>query len=100
MKREYGEIPSLECRRESNEQVDRNKRYRQILECLEIRDMTAREVASMMCLKGYTQSAERNWSAPRLTELCEKGLVEQKGKVICPFSHKTVTLYGLVTRES
>lgn len=99
MKREYGEIPSLECRRDSNEQVDRNKRYRQILECLEIRDMTAREVASMMCLKGYIPTAERNFTSPRLNELCAKGLVEQKGKVICASTKRTVTLFGL-TRES
>lgn len=99
MKREYGEIPSLDCRRESNEQVDRNKRYRQILECLEIRDMTAREVASMMCLKGYIPTAERNYASPRLFELCAKGLVEQKGKVICTSTKRSVTLFGL-TRES
>lgn len=100
MERNYGEIPSLECRRDSHDTVDRQKRYRQILECLEVRDMTAREVASMMRLKGYTNTDERNISAPRLHELCERGVVEQKGKRKCMTTGKTVTVYGLTKRDS
>ena len=100
MERSYGTIPSLECRHDSNEVVDRQKRYRQIIECLtEFGDMSAREIASAMCLKGYTPTAERNYSSPRLNELCEKGIVEQKGKKRCNISGKTVTVYGLTDKE-
>lgn len=99
MERNYGEIPSLECRRDSHDTVDKNKRYRQIIEVLtEFGDLTAREVASALMLKGYSNTDERNVSHPRLTELCEKGIVEQKGKAVCKITGKTVTVYGL-TKE-
>ena len=99
MERNYGEIPSLECRRDSHDTVDKNKRYRQIIEVLtEFGDLTARKVASALMLKGYSNTDERNVSAPRLTELCEKGIVEQKGKAVCKITGKTVTVYGL-TKE-
>lgn len=99
MERNYGEIPSLECRRDSHYTVDKNKRYRQIIEVLtEFGYMTAREVASALMLKGYSNTDERNVSAPRLTELCEKGIVEQKGTAVCKITGKTVTVYGL-TKE-
>ena len=100
MERSYGEIPSLECRHDSNETVDRNKRYRQIIECLEeVGDMSAREVASLMCLKGYTPTPERNYASPRLFELCEMGVVEQKGKKKCKITNRCVTVFGLRTKE-
>lgn len=99
-KRGFGEMPSRECRRDSHDTVDKQKRYNQIIECLkEAGDMSAREIASLMCLKGYTPTAERNHSAPRLTELCELGVVEQKGKKKCKVSGKSVTVYGLLTKE-
>lgn len=95
-KRSYGEVPTIECRRESNETVDRQKRYRQIIECLtEIPEMTARELASYMCLKGYIPTAERNYVHPRLNELCQRGVVEQLGKKVCKVTGKNVTVYGL-----
>ena len=101
--RRYGEIPTLECRRESNEIVDRQMRYKQIIECLkEVPDMTAREVASLMCLKGYCTSPERNVSHPRLNELCIRGIVTQSGKKICKTTGRRVTTYRLtdwMTRE-
>ena len=94
--REYGEIPSVECRREANELVPRQIRYKQILECLtEVPEMSAREIASMMCLKGYIPSPERNYSAPRINELCERGLVEQVGKKRCSSTGRTVTMFAL-----
>lgn len=100
MEREYGTIPTLECRHDSNEQVDRNTRYRQIVEILEeFGDLSAREIASAMCLKGYAPTAERNWSAPRLTEMCEIGMVEQKGKKKCGVTKRSVSVYGLTPKS-
>lgn len=101
MERNYGEIPSLECRRDSHDTVDKQKRYRQIIEVLtEFGELTAREVASALMLKGYSNTDERNVSAPRLTEMCELGIVEQRGKKRCTVTGKNVTLYGLVTKQS
>lgn len=100
MTRNYGEIPSLECRRDSHDTVDKQKRYRQIIEVLtEFGELTAREVASALMLKGYSNTDERNVSAPRLTEMCELGIVEQRGKKKCTVTGKNVTLYGL-TKQS
>lgn len=94
--RRYGEDPRLETRAEANETVDRQKRYRQILDCLEERGAsTAKQVAVWMCLSGYIPTSERNYTAPRLTEMCEKGMVEPIGKTRCAYTGKTVTVYDL-----
>lgn len=94
--RRYGEDPRLETREEANKAVDRQKRYRQILDCLEERGAsTAKQVAVWMCLSGYIPTSERNFTAPRLTEMCEKGMVEPVGKTRCIYTGKTVTVYDL-----
>lgn len=97
--RRYGEDPRLEAREEANKAVDRQKRYKQILDCLNERGpSTAKEIAVWICLTGQATTSDRNLSAPRLTELCEKGKVEPIGKTKCRYTGKTVTVYGL--RES
>lgn len=84
---------TLETRHESNETVDKQKRYMQILEILGNKEMTAKEIAVEMCNKGYVPTPERNFSAPRLTELSIKGIVEPIGKRKCEYTGKTVALY-------
>ena len=97
--RRYGEDPRKEASAEANETVDRQKRYKQILDCLNERGpSTAKEIAVWICLTGQATTSDRNLSAPRLTELCEKGKVEPIGKTKCRYTGKTVTVYGL--RES
>lgn len=94
--RRYGEDPRKEARAEANETVDRQKRYSQIIECLAERGpSTAKQVAVWMCLSGLIPTSDRNFSSPRLTELCDKGLVEPVGKTRCTYTGKTVTVYGL-----
>lgn len=95
--RMYGQDITLETRAESHEKVDKAKRYRQIKSVLKSRKkgLTAKEIAVIMCKKGYIPTAERNFSAPRLTELCEKGVVEPIGKTICQYTGKKVTVYQL-----
>lgn len=94
--RRPGEDPRIETRAEANESVDREKRYSQILECLAERGpSTAKQAAVWMCLSGLIPTSERNYTAPRLTELCRLGLVEPMGKVKDAFSHKKVTVYRL-----
>lgn len=99
IKRKPGEDPRLETRAEANESVDREKRYQQILECLQERGpSTAKQAAVWMCMSGLIPTSERNYTAPRLTEMCQKGMVEPIGKTRCVFTGKKVTVYGLVER--
>ena len=94
--RRYGEDPRKDTRADANVSVDRQKRYAQILNCLEERGAsTAKEIAVWMCLTGLTTTSDRNLAAPRLTELCEQGKVEPLGKTKCIYTGKTVTVYGL-----
>lgn len=97
IKRRYTEIPTLETRSESNESVDRQRRYHQIVRVLKQygRGMTAKEIAVSMCNIGYIPTSERNFTAPRLTELSMMGVVEPLGKTICQYTGKKVTVYGL-----
>lgn len=91
--RRYGEYTTLETRREANETVDKQKRYKEILECLGNNKMTAKEIAVEMFKKGYTSNTDRNNAAPRLTELSQKGIVEPVGKTKCQYTGKTVAVY-------
>ena len=87
---------TFETRSEANDTVDKKKRYRQILEILQDgKEMTAKEIAVEMCQRGYVPTPERNFAAPRLTELSIKGLVEPCGKQKCSYTGKTVALYKM-----
>lgn len=99
VKRRPGEDPRKETRAEANETVDRQKRYAQITECLRERGAsTAKQIAVWLCMTGQLPTSERNYTAPRLTEMCSKGMVEPIGKTRCVFTGKTVTVYDLVER--
>jgi len=96
IERKPGEYPPFETRAEANETVDRNRRYAQIIECLrEKPQQTAKEIAVMMYNKGYIPNTERNFTAPRLTELSQRGKVEAVGKTRCKYTGKLVAVYDL-----
>lgn len=95
IRRNPGEYTTYETRGFANESVDRRMRYEQVLECLRIKPMTAKEVAVEMMNKGYIPTSERNFTAPRLTELSQRGLVEPIGKTQCQYTGKTVAVYAL-----
>ena len=96
IQRRPGEDPRLETRAESYDLVDRQKRYRQIMECLAERGpSTAKQAAVWLCLTGVATTSERNLTAPRLTEMCRKGMVEPIGKTLCAYTGRLVTVYGL-----
>lgn len=94
--RRPGETPTLETRAEAEETVDKQRRYKEIMECLKEGDMTAKEIAVMMQKKGYIPTSERNFVSPRLTELSKTGVVEPIGKKICEYTHKKVSVYSLI----
>lgn len=88
----------METRAEAEATVDKQKRYKQIIECLkEYGDigLTAKECAVLMMRKGYIPTTERNFTAPRLTELSKTGVVEPIGKKVCSYTGKTVAVYAL-----
>ena len=92
--RRVGQNPTLETRAEAEASVDKQKRYMQILEVLDgNKEMTSKEIAVEMCNRGYIPTSERNFTAPRLTELSIKGVVEPIGKKKCQWTNKTVAIY-------
>ena len=99
--RRAGEIPTLETRSEAYETIDKNKRYKQIIEILKSgKEMTAKEIAVEMCNRGYIPTSERNFTAPRLTELSRNGVVEPVGKQRCRYTGKTVCVYALLEKQT
>lgn len=91
-----GEYTTLETRADAHETLDKQKRYSQIIECLqECGALTAKECAVIMQGKGYIPTSERNFTAPRMTELSQNGLIEPIGKKVCAYSGKKVAVYAL-----
>ena len=86
---------TFETRHEANETVDKQKRYMQIIEILGDKEMTAKEIAVEMYKRGYVPTPERNFAAPRLTELSINGIVEPIGKRTCQYTGKTVAFYKM-----
>lgn len=88
---------SNECRKDSNDSINKNTRYMQIREILKNKEMTAKEIAIAMKRKKYTSNDDRNNAAPRLTEL-EKvfHLVVVVGKKKCQYTNKMVSVYKIV----
>lgn len=84
---------TLETRVESESTVDKNLRYSQILEILGNKEMTAKEIAHQMYERRLIPTDERNFTAPRLTELSIKGIVEPVGKRKCLWTNKMVSIY-------
>ena len=89
-----GIVITYETRGNSNEKVDKNKRYSQILEILEEKgSLTAKEIAVEMCRRGWIPTSERNFTSPRLTEMLYAGKVETCGKKICQYTGVKVALF-------
>lgn len=89
-------IITYENRNLANESVDKQLRYMQILGVLdEGKEMTAKEIAVEMKKRGYIPTDERNFTAPRLTELSIRGIVEPVGKKRCTYTGKTVSVYRI-----
>jgi repressor of nif and glnA expression len=86
-----------ETRRESYEVIkqDAAARRRVILEILTENEngMTAREIAGELHRRGITPTDERNYSAPRLTELYQAGKIKTTGKKPCPQTGRNVTVW-------
>ena len=69
-------------------------RYIQILNRLD-KPKTAKELAVELFDLGFIPSTERNYTAPRLTELEKMGYVKVTDKVKCEYKGKTVAMYEI-----
>ena len=78
-----------------NDIQDKTKiRYIQILNRLN-KSKTAKQLAVELFELGFIPSAERNYTAPRLTELEKMGYVKIVGKTKCEYTGKTVAEYEI-----
>jgi len=87
-----------ETRRENYEAVkaDTAARRRVILEILaESGGMTAREIAVELHRRGITPTNERNYAAPRLTELYQAGKITTAGKKQCPQTGRNIAVWEI-----
>lgn len=80
---------------------DKLIRYRQIRGILALHPegMTAKEIAYTMHEIGLTPTDERNFAAPRLTEMEYAGQVQVIGKKTCQWTKKRVSIYQLVEEQ-
>ena len=58
-------------------------------------EIVAKEVAVELYELGIIPSTERNYTAPRLTELEQMGLVQVISKKKCDYTGKTVAVYEI-----
>lgn len=84
---------TLENRNFAELEVDKHLRYSQILECLGDKEMTAKEIANEMYMRGMIPTNERNFTSPRITEMLRDGRIEPVGKKKCDWTGKTVTVF-------
>lgn len=76
-----------------NDIQDKTKiRYIQILNRLD-KPKTAKELAVELFELSFIPSTERNYTAPRLTELEKTGYVKAIGKKKCKYTGKAVAVY-------
>lgn len=85
---------TYETRQLSFEDIQNKKkaRYNQILNRLD-KPKTAKEIAVELFDLGFIPSTERNYTAPRLTELEKMGYVKAIDKKKCSYTGKTVAVY-------
>ena len=85
--------------REAYQELDLGKRQRLIIEIYKERScpLTDRQVLSWIFGVSYS---DMNKVRPRITELIDKGVLEEKGKTTCAITGRTVRLVGLKQPEA
>lgn len=76
-------------------QLKKKIRYEQILDRLLNGEKTAKEIAVELFELKLIPSTERNYTAPRLTELEQMGYVKSNKKKQCQFTGKKVAIYEI-----
>ncbi|MDL2287983.1 DNA gyrase [Oscillospiraceae bacterium OttesenSCG-928-F05] len=92
-------IPN-ETRRESYHIIIASTETRRnlILGILGNREMTAHEIAEELHKRGFTPHYERNFAAPRLTELKQAGKIVAVGKRYCEKTRRNVVVWARADR--
>lgn len=72
-------------------------RHKQVLEILQNKEMTTREVAQELYERHYTNTADVNNARPRITELESLGFVTTDKTKKCNITNKEVSVYRLTT---
>lgn len=92
-------IVTQQTRQLSFENIQQKKkmRYEQILDVLRKGKRTAKEIAVKLYELKLIPSSERNYTAPRLTELEQMGLVKSTSKKKCQYTGKKVAIYEITT---
>ena len=92
---------TTETRRDSYHAVRpvAQRRREIILEVLGDKEMTATEIAEALYIRGDTPYYERNFAAPRLTELKADGKVKTVGKRFCEKTRRMVAVWTQAVGE-
>lgn len=72
----------------------REARHALILDILGSRQMTASEITEALLARGVIRYYDRNFVAPRLTELKQIGAVTTVGKRLCPRTGRNVAVWA------
>ena len=93
--RENGECTTLECRRDSFDITEKQKRKREILFVMNKNGspMSAMEIAESLYKLDMVDRVDRNYVSPRMTEMCIDGTVEPVGKKYCFKTGRKVTAF-------
>ena len=91
---------STDTRFESMRRINKNKMYSLIISALKSANkdgLTARECALQLYNEGKIFDYNRQMTAPRLTELVDKGVVELIGKRFDDLTGRMVGVYALAS---
>lgn len=72
-------------------------RHKEILEIIQEKEMTTREIAQELYNRQYTNTADVNNARPRITELENLGFVTADKTRKCSVTNKEVAVYRLTT---
>ena len=83
---------------ESYLKVDKNKRKMQIIEVLKKfkNGLSAKQIAIELYKNGEIPTSERNYVAPRITEMIDSGLVETSGITWDDLTQRNVKTFKLI----
>lgn len=92
---------TADTRRESHNAIKPLKEYRRalVLKILKGRRMTAEEVTAELLRIEAIPYFDRNFAAPRLTELSDMGKIEVVGKKLSKRTEKNIAIWSIVDRE-
>ena len=76
-----------------------SERHKHVLEILQDKEMTTREIAQELYKRHYTNTADVNNARPRITELETLGFVTTDKTKKCSVTNKEVAVYRKTTNE-